>query len=54
LIVYYIVKHEAGVFTTMFHWGLFTMKHAAQDVIDAKVAAGEEGTFTIKETYISE
>lgn len=50
MIVYYITRDNV----TMFHWGLFTMKHAAQDVINLKVTAGDLADFVIRETFINE
>lgn len=52
--VYYIIQSDATGVRTLFHWGLFTMRHAAQDVIDTKLANTDGAVYTIGETFVNE
>ena len=40
---WYIERYDplTGESLVMWHWGLFTMEHAARDVVDNKLAGGE-------------
>jgi hypothetical protein len=50
--VYYIVQHDNRGDHTMFHWGLFTWRQSALDVVALKEYSGINATWTVEETFI--
>lgn len=52
--VYYIVEIGPEGKRTLYHWGLFTMKHSAQEVIDNKLPHVVGFTYSIEETFVPE
>jgi hypothetical protein len=52
--VYYIIQSDADGSRTLFHWGLFTWRGAAEDVIATKLPYNPSVIYTIGETFINE